>query len=196
MKLAVLFLSVLFIFAFLGCTDSNISNPKSLKKSYSLLKLPGRAANLSIENAITVSQDIDGSTGGTLSLADSYQGMNGEVFFDMELVIPPGLFSGVQTVTVTLDGEYATFKFAPDLTEQQVTPILFSCAFSGLNLSRGETYDFIYLDVNNNMQPCNYHSINVDVEAGTASVVDAQIINYEPDSRYGWATITEPDPDE
>lgn len=196
MKLSVLFLSVLLTFLYLGCTDSNINNPSSTQERFSPLVLPARTASLSVEDDITASQEINGSTGGALLSAESYQGVSGEVNMDMKLVIPPGTFPETQTVSVSLDGLYAIFKFSPEVDYQATgDPILFSCTFSGMDLSSELIYDFVYIDAEGNIQSCLYSSIIVDVANGTLTVVDAQITNYDPDSRYGWATRTPPPPE-
>ena len=179
-------LSILSILLFFGCNqDSEILTPieETSNKEYTLISLPTPTGGLSIETLHTVYKDIDGAVGGWFGAQHSYQSGSGMVYMSSALNFPENSFYGIKTISQTFNTEQAAITFGPSM--QFNVPVYYSLKIYGVDLTgvNPETLDFVYIDANGNMYPCEYASIAIDVANGILAVYSAELNHF---SRYGF----------
>ncbi len=177
-----LLIPILFLF---GCEQGiDISNPPpETGHQYKLIKLP-RPKNLSVEDLHTESKDINGDYGGWFSEGFSYYGgPSGTVSFLSTLHFYAGSFSGTETITQTFNTETAAITFGPSM--QFNVPVYYTLTITGLDLTGVDptTLDFVFIDANGNMYPCEKESVTMDASTGMLKVKNAHLNHF---SRYGF----------
>ena len=180
-------LSLFSFLLFFGCNQEseitssvNNSNNQQLK----LISLPQSSSGLSVETLYTESMVINGRYGAEFTAYFSYQGGPfGQVTVESELEFDSYSFQGTVEITQTLDSEFTALKFGPSM--QFNKPVKLTFKFVGLDLSNvnPKTLDFVYIDANGNMFPCDYDYIQMDASNGYIIVGNAQLNHF---SRYGF----------
>jgi hypothetical protein len=174
---------------FAGCSDvklNNVTQPE--KASYKLVQIPGRTG-LSSETAYTTTSIVDGSVGDTMTMNASYMGDNGQlVSLNMTMTIPAGAFTGVRTITLTADDQYAALSCSPSMVFDKSLNLDFS--YTGLtlnntNLPNGK-HGFNYISDSGNLETVVSNGVLINRNLGRVVVTGAQINHF---SRYGWTTI-------
>ena len=172
-----------------GCTDVKLNNVNQPEKgAYKLVPIPGRT-ELSSEAVYTTTSSIDGSVGGTMTINASYMGDNGlPVTLNVLMTIPAGAFSGVRTITLTADDQYAALACSPSMVFDK--NLLLDFSYTGLNL---KTVDlpkakngFYFISDSGILESIPSSGFLIDKKSGSLSVTGAQIPHF---SRFGWATI-------
>ena len=188
MKKILLFLALAGI-VLTGCSDVKLNNANQPEKAtYKLVQIPGKTG-LSNETVYTTTCIIDGSIGGTMTINASYMGNNGQsVSLNVSMTIPAGAFSGVRTITLTADDQYALLVCSPSMTFDK--NILLDFSYTGLDI---KTVDlpkykngFYFISDSGNLEAIASNGFLIDKKSGSLSVTGAQIPHF---SRFGWATI-------
>ena len=131
----------------IGCSnDNSVSTPIEPANSGSpnWITMPS-GVEMSVEAEFDVSQNIDGSQGGTLSLNSSYSGgVHGTVTVNAELVFSPGAFTGDKLITLHVNDEYCESTFGPSSVFD--IPAVYNITYTGLNLEGvdASSVQFIY----------------------------------------------------
>jgi len=178
----------------LGCEDtSNIIDPIGTSVSpnynnittcdYQLIPLPPKSP-LWRDSNFTISQMIDGDIGGRIILEKYYIADSGDsinIFADLR--IPAGAFSGIETISIKVDNEFATIHFFPAMVFADTLKLFQS--FKGLDLDSytNATLDFIFIDDDGNIELLKKNGVQVNVPQGFIRVQNAKILHF---SRYGW----------
>ncbi len=181
-----LLFSVLFAGLLLGgCSDINnstASGPDS--NSAKMFKMP-QTIDMAAEASFTASQNISGSTGGTISLSGSYLAASGTVTVQANLNVPSSAYPGEKVLYVANSSAFAEIDFNPTLTFS--APVLLNATVSGLDLSGVNPADvyFAYIsDDGSYIERIDCDQIGVDVVHGTLSVTNAHLSHF---SRYIWS---------
>jgi len=198
MKTSVWGLLLLSVFL-IGCEDtSNIIDPigtslspqfeKITNFDYELIPLPPRSPLWS-DSIFTISKVIDGDIGGRLIMEKYYIAANGDsISIFADLIIPEGTFQGTETISMTVDNEFAAIHFLPSMVFEDTLKLFQS--FKGLDLSNysNATLDFVFIDDEGNIELIKKNGIQVNVPQGFVRVQNAKILHF---SRYGWVRKTE-----
>jgi len=180
-------LSLFSFLLFFGCNqESEITSPvnNSPNPQLKLISLPTPSGGLNIETDYTVYKQINGGAGGSFWASYRYKGgPNGTVYMNSGLNFPANSFSGVKYISQTFSSTGAAMVFGPPMTFN--VPVYYSLKIGGLDLTgvNPETLDFVYIDANGNMYPCEYSAIAIDVASGTLAVYNAKLNHF---SRYGF----------
>ena len=184
MKITLTILLLLAIFL-LGCADAPISPVKNENHSYQMIKLPTKS-DLAVENSFSITETINGETGGIIRLDKSYIAADGHtVNIDVMLKIKPQSFPGIVDITLTADDEFAAVFFSPKMVFTK--PLELNLMFEGLdltslNLTTGD-YDFVFIDEYGNVEIIGYNAIHVNETMGKLWVTKADLPHF---SRYGF----------
>jgi hypothetical protein len=149
------------------------------------------SSSLSTENTYTASKSIDGSKGGSISLAQSFNNNGSWALVTATLRIPKGAFSGTKVISYTVNTDCAGITFYPSPATFNKTLSL-DLIFTDVDISG---YDpahlgFAYLD-GSQIIPAQFVYTNANIANGLLVVLGAQITHF---SRYGWGTIDGPLP--
>ena len=196
--LTVLMVAIVFLF---GCDTSNYLtvNPAednsytqaSDFKDYELIVLPKKSA-LWVDSVFTISQVIDGSVGGRITMANYYiSEMGDSVEFEVDLRIPSGAFQGSETITITVDSDSAAVHFYPEMVFAKELRLFQS--FEGLNLENMQTgtIDFVFIRDDGSIELIKKNGTQIVVPQGIVRVQNANLLHF---SRYGWIRKSEKDP--
>lgn len=168
-----------------GCLpDSSITGPEETQKQLTWVETQVMSS-LSVERSFFAFKVINGADGGEITLDENYNSPQGTVSVDAKLTIPENSFSGVKIVRYLLNDKSASVTFGPHMAFSQ--DLTFDMRIEGIDLSQindPSEIVFAYLDGGNNIVPCQYESITVDVVSGVVEVNDAKIDHF---SRYGFA---------
>ena len=179
--------SLLSFLLFFGCNqESEITSPvdNSPNSQLKLISLPTPSGGLNIENDYTAYKSIDGSVGGSFWASYSYKGgPNNMVYMTSGLNFPANSFTGTKNISQTFSSTGASMVFGPPM--QFNTTVYYSLKIGGLDLTgvNPETLDFVYIDANGNMHPCEYDYVMMDENSGTLMVRKAKLNHF---SRYGF----------
>jgi len=196
------FLSALFtILMMIGCQDtSNITDPidnpysdglnkKPSHEEYELISLPTKAAEWQ-GATFSVSKQINGNTGGQVQMFDYYVTSSGLPFYIfISLNIPKNAFTGTQTITMTLDDEYAYIHFYPEMDFNK--DLILNQYFQGIDLIQfGGNYlqemDFVYIDDDGKLEVIEKNSVTLNNIIGLVKIEGARIPHF---SRFGWIRL-------
>ena len=102
---------------------------------------------------------------------------------EADLRIPPGAFKGTETITMTVDDEFAAFHFYPAMTFMDT--LHFFQKFEGLHLENFSTgtIDFVFISDDGQIELIKENGIQVIVPQGIVRVQNALLRHF---SRYGW----------
>ena len=165
-----------------GCSDqSYLTGPSQQdpQSSSTLIKLGTK----SLQKAISISKTINGNTGGSIAIVGSFD--DGQIQVNGTLTVPAGAYTGDQTITVLMEGQYAVLDFGPSpFTFDK--PLLFTMEISGVDLKGINPHDivFVYIADDGSVTPIALGTTASNKNKGILSVYDAQIPHF---SRYGWA---------
>ncbi|HED36738.1 MAG TPA: hypothetical protein ENI76_00595 [Ignavibacteria bacterium] len=174
------FLAVGLFFA--GCSDQSSIVGPSQNTSQQLNKTPIELNLKTLNKKITATKNIDGSVGGTIEIKGLLDG--GDITLNGKLNIPAGAFEGTLEISATLDDHTASFDFGPSPTSFNKA-LSFTMTISGLDLTAINPNDVVfgYTAPNGTFSLISYDNVNVDVNSGTLSVTNAQLLHF---SRYNW----------
>lgn len=184
MKKYLMILSLLG-FYFAGCSEETLvsSEPTVNQNNYKLIELPA-AKGLKTNTVYTVSKEISGYNGGSLSIGDSYVGGSyGKVTKNITLTFPAGAYSGTKNITMTVDDYYCTADFSPSMSFLKSATV--NATYTGIDLTgiNVSTIKFVYLRDDGAYENLAYDGITVDYATGTISVKNVKINHF---SRYGF----------
>jgi hypothetical protein len=188
MKTLVWGLLLLSVFL-IGCEDtSNIIDPigtslspqynKITNFDYELIPLPPKSPLWS-DSIFTISKMIDGAVGGSIIMEKYYIADNGDsisIFADLR--IPAGAFPGTETISMTVDDEFAAIHFLPSMVFEDTLHLFQS--FKGLDLinySSG-TLDFVFIDDEGNIELIKKNGVQVNMPQGFVRVQNALILHF------------------
>ncbi|MGB5531393.1 MAG: hypothetical protein WBQ32_15600 [Ignavibacteriaceae bacterium] len=187
---AILMVTLLFL---LGCdtsgdlsvnnSESNLRTSFSKITEYELIPLPNRSP-LWMDSVFTMSKVIDGSTGGRMIMDKYYISEEGDsVKIQADLRIPEGAFQGTETITMTVDDEYAAVHFYPEMVFDDTLKLFQS--FEGLHLENYPTgtIDFVFIRDDGSLELIKKNGVQVVVPQGIVRVQNAKLLHF---SRYGW----------
>jgi len=168
-----------------GCLpDSSITGPEDTQKQLSWVETQ-QISSLSVEQNFFAFNIINGANGGEVLMNENYSSPQGSVSIYAKLTIPENSFFGVKFIRYVLNDRSASVTFGPHMTFLQ--DLRFDMRIEGLDLSQINDHSaitFAYLDGGNNIVPCEYESITVDVVNGAIEVIGAKVDHF---SRYGFA---------
>ena len=198
------FLSALFIILMMiGCQDtSNIIDPidnpysdrlnkKPTHEEYELIPLPTKAPEWQ-GVTLSVSKEINGSTGGQVQMFNYYITASGLPFFiSIRLDIPKNAFTGTQTITMILDDEYAYIHFYPEMEFNK--DLILNQYFQGIDLIQftgnyQQDMDFVYIDDDGELELIEKNSVTLNNIVGLVKIQGARIPHF---SRFGWIRMQE-----
>jgi len=174
------FLAFLAALLIVSCTDTPIDPVKSDSRSVQLIKLPPKAGLSVEEDGFTVTKTINGEEGGTLKIKESYVALDGHtVKIDAKLKIKKNSFLGEETITMTVDDNYAAVWFTPHMIFDKPTEL--NVKFEGIDLKELElvsgSYDFIYIN-GQYVEDVEYNQLQVQESEGKISVKKAKLNNH------------------
>jgi hypothetical protein len=150
---------------------------------YELIPLPAKSP-LWMDSVFTMSKVIDGAVGGRMILEKYYISEDGDsIITKADLRIPEGAFQGTETITMTVDDEYAAVHFYPSMVFDDTLRLFQS--FEGLNLEEYPTgtIDFVYLADDGSVELVKKNGLQVVKPQGIVRVQNAKLLHF---SRYGW----------
>ena len=167
-----------------GCSDqSSLTGPSQQDpQSSSDLTLISLGTN-GLSKSFTVSKTINGNNGGQIDIVGSFD--DGQIQVNGTLTVPAGAYSGNQTITVRMDGQYAVLDFGPSPFTFDI-PLNFTMEITGLKIT-GNTKNirFVYIADDGSVTPVEMQGTTVVAANGKSlSVYNAQLPHF---SRYGWA---------
>ena len=180
---------ILIGFILAGCKDVKMNNIiQPMARTYKLVQIPGKAG-LSAETAFTTSGIVDGSVGDTLTMNQSYLGDNGKmVTLNLSMIIPAGAFSGVRTITLTADDQFAALQCSPSMVFDK--SLILDYSYTGLNLKSlnlpKNSNGFYFIPESGNLENVESYGYLIDKKSGSLMVTGAQINHF---SRFGWTTL-------
>lgn len=167
-------ISIILILFNVGCNEqTNITSPY---KSTSI------SENVSLLKPVTVSKEINGDTGGFITLGDLEQAQNGRCVYSA-VYFPAGSFSGTKTITISLDPKKLTGTFGPGMVFNR--PVRFSALFTGLKLNdvNVSNFEFVYVAPNGQQTTISSSFLYFDKDRGVLGILGAQIPHF---SRYAF----------
>ncbi|MHA2101285.1 MAG: hypothetical protein ACW99A_21700 [Candidatus Kariarchaeaceae archaeon] len=178
---------ILGFFFFFGCDQvSDVTSPTSdsPNQEQKLISLPTPSGGITVETIMTRTKAINGDDGGTFYAAFNFRGGPfGRVRCSSQLLFLPGAFSGVKYIKKTFNSKSTVMTLGPSL--QFNVPVKYTLRYLGVDLSNvnPETLDFVYIAPDGTYHPCEYESIDIDVERGLLIVRYAELNHF---SRYGF----------
>ncbi|MGA8263794.1 MAG: hypothetical protein WB779_05090 [Ignavibacteriaceae bacterium] len=192
MKKLLIILSVFTVF-FVGCQnadDSNITGPVTGDGGIDI-------SSTNETPAPSVADTIDGSQGGTITLACDTT-INGKVrTVHVNLHIQKGAFDGVKVITVIASFDSISLSFFPHMIFNDSDLVRLNAHFTGINLNSlavihghdqdttSSKYSFCYFGNDNSYEIIKEDSISVSNASSQIGVKNAQLKHF---SRYCWAT--------
>ena len=169
---------------FLGsCSDqSSVTGPSQQdpqsQSTLTLIKLGTK----SLHKPISISQTINGNTGGSIDIVGSFD--DGVIQVNGTLTVPAGAYVGNQTITVYMEGTYAVLDFGPSPFTFDI-PLNFTMEISGVDLHGINPHDIVfgYISDDDSITPISMGTTASNKNNGILSVYDAQLPHF---SRYGW----------
>jgi hypothetical protein len=191
-KKLLIILSVFTVF-FVGCQnadDSNITGPVTGDGGIDI-------SSTNETPAPSVADTIDGSQGGTITLACDTT-INGKVrTVHVNLHIQKGAFDGVKVITVIASFDSISLSFFPHMIFNDSDLVRLNAHFTGINLNSlavihghdqdttSSKYIFCYFGNDNSYEIIKEDSISVSNASSQIGVKNAQLKHF---SRYCWAT--------
>lgn len=181
-----------------GCdtsSDLSVNSENNIQESltkiidYELIPLPNKSP-LWMDSVFTMSKVIDGSVGGRMIMNKYYISDDGDsVLIKADLKIPEGAFQGTETITMTVDDEYAAVHFYPEMIFDDT--LKFFQSFEGLSLENYPTgtIDFVFIGDDGSIEFIKKNGVQVLVPLGIVRVMNAHLLHF---SRYGWIKKSEP----
>jgi len=185
----ILVILVLAGVVFSGCTDVKVNNTSQPEPgTYSLVPIPARAG-LSDEIKYSTTSTINGAAGGKMTLTKTYLGVTGrQVTLNVVMTFPAGAFSGLKTITITADDQYAALTCTPSMVFAKT--VLLDFSYKNLDIKNvylpNNKNGFYYIADSGYLEPIASTSFLIDKNLGNLSVTAAQLKHF---SRFGWTTL-------
>lgn len=108
-------ITAIFLMFFIGCSkDVNINSPIE-SDAAQILNKGGNPSNLPLR-FVSISKEINGATGGMLSINQNALSSEGRVIeVDAQFQLQSGAFVGTQVISMTVDVDSGTVKFSPHM---------------------------------------------------------------------------------
>ena len=154
-----------------------------------LIPLPNKSP-LWIDSVFTMSKVIDGSVGGRIIMEKYYIADNGDsISIEVDLRIPSGAFQGTKTITMTVDNDYATVHFYPEMIFNATLRLCQS--FEGLHLENytNGNIDFVFIRDDGTTEIIKKNGLQVVIPQGIVRIQNAKLVHF---SRYGWIRKNNP----
>ena len=167
----------------INSSEDNFSKSSISLNPYGLIPLPNKSP-LWADSIFTMSQVIDGSVGGRMIMGKYYIAEDGDsLIIKVDLRIPEGAFQGTETITMTVDNEYAAIHFSPKMVFAETLKLFQS--FEGLHLENypAGTLDFVFISDGGSIELIKKNGVQVVVPQGIVRVQNAKLLHF---SRYGW----------
>lgn len=181
----VIFSALIAVLAIAGCSKYDFSVEPQLEGTQkTAIQLPA-AKGLSIETIFSVSAYIDGVTGGSLTLNETYTTLNNQtVTISGTLNVPDGAYTGSRNISMTFNDLYAAGQFGP--SGEFDIPLLLTLQFEGVDLSDITTddVDFYYVSDANEYTLIEHDGVITDKVNGKLTVINAKLNHF---SRYIFA---------
>ena len=155
--------------------------------TYKLMPLPPKSP-LWQDSVLTMSQIINGEIGGQMIMEKYYISLDGDsIHIWADLSIPAGAFQGTETITMTVDDEFAAMRFYPNMVFQDTLKL--SQGFEGLDLTNCNhgTVDFVFIDDDGTIEIIKKNGLQIIIPQGIVRVNNAKLFHF---SRYGWVRKT------
>lgn len=170
------------VLALAGCSKYDLGvDPQIEVSKKEVIQLP-KAKGLSVETIFTVTAEIDGAVGGTISLFETYTTLNNQIVtISGTLFVPEGAYYGSRNITMTFDDLYAAGTFGPQGEFDE--PLLLTLYFGGVDLSDADVdgVDFYYVSDDEEYTLINHDGLIVDKNNGILTVINAKLHHF---SRY------------
>ena len=164
-------------------SENNLQASLSKITDYELIPLPNKSL-LWMDSVFTISEVVDGLVGGRMIMEKYYIAEDGDsVLIKADLRIPEGAFQGTETITMTVDDEYAAIHFYPEMAFDET--LNFFQSFEGLHLENYPTgtLDFVFIADDGSVELIKKNGVQVVVPQGIVRVQNAKLLHF---SRYGW----------
>ena len=177
---------LLFALILLGCADTPVSPVKQNDHSYQMINLP-KKSDLSVETLFSVTEEINGETGGIVRLNESYIAEDGHtVYIDVKLNFKHESFDSTVNFTITVDDEFAAVEFSPGMVFNK--PVELDLKFEGLDLDSLDfttgDYNFVFIDDYGDIEIMAYNALHVNESQGKIWVTKADLPHF---SRFAFA---------
>lgn len=178
----ILILLVFSLFVLAGCTnDEMIINAPQDAADQSIAWLTANDNHLKSEFELTISQTINGKTGGKILINEFF----GNISANGSLSIPRGAFQGRENISIT-------FNDASFFQDYRPSPIVFNEAlilnlvYKNVDLTGTDpsSVGFYYLSDTGVFYKAQYDSIIVNPSTSTLGIIGARLPHF---SRWGWA---------
>jgi hypothetical protein len=171
---------------FFGCNqESEITSPEQSVQTQgpNWIALPN-SEGLRVNTIYTATKTINGFTGGTIKINESYMTPDRKrVSISASLKFPKNAFEGTREVTMALDQLYGDSEFSPAGSFN--LPALYNANFMGLDLTgvNPANVEFVYIAENGSVEIAENDGIVVDLVLGKLQVTNAKLPHF---SRYGF----------
>lgn len=158
-----------------------ISNPVSTSKNSSAFQ--GILETVSVYSEL----EIIGAVGGQITILNELMDSTGRIIsVYADLIVPPGAFDGIKTISMKVDLKSASIDFNPSM--HFTSNLNFNCWLSNLplaelGLQKSDTVLFAYIDSLGNKSPILSKNISMNWNKGRLHVNGAKIEHF---SRYGF----------
>jgi hypothetical protein len=167
--------------------DNNPQATLSKTIDYDIIPLPPKSP-LWIDSILTMSQIVNGDVGDRMIMEKYYIAVNGDsIGIKADLRIPAGAFTGKETITITVDNEYAIIHFSPSMVFQDTLRLFQSFIGLDLNNFNTGTIDFVFIHDDGNIELIKNNGLQINVPQGIVRVQNAKLLHF---SRYGWIRKT------
>jgi len=136
---------------------------------------------------ITVSESINGATGGWFMIDTTYVNYQGRLLYvHAEITILQNSFQGTTEFTIILHPEEASIKFLPHMIFDREVRV--SVEFMGIDLkelgyNQNGNVDFAFFDDDGSTELIPAQQSHVNMRTETIKVLNAKVQHF---SRYGW----------
>lgn len=167
----------------LNSAEDNFAKSSICLPRYEQIPLPNKSP-LWTDSIFTISQIIDGSVGGRMIMEKYYIAEDGDsVIMKADLRIPAGAFQGTETITMTIDDNYAAVHFYPEMVFADTLRLFQSFEELHLENYNTRTIDFVYIRDNGSIELIKKNGVQIVVPQGIVRVQNAKLLHF---SRYGW----------
>ncbi len=163
--------------------EKTIENSLPNSFEYELILLPEKSVVWE-DSVFSISQVINGSTGGRITMEKYYVSNLGDsIIIEADLRIPPGAFSGTETISMVVDNQYAAIHFYPEMIFEDTLKLIQK--FAGLQLDNYNTgtLDFVFIDDDGTVELIKKNGVQINVSQGSVKVQNAKLTHF---SRFGW----------
>jgi hypothetical protein len=185
-----------------GCQEGEMNNPTapdqpaSVKQNSLINQLSLKQSMFGLQNGldntltnsstVTVSQQINGDTGGLIEINKVILKGLSSTTISASIKFPAGCFSGTKDISATVNIDSSSISFSPSMVFN--IPVNLNLSFVGLNLlnlgfTSGSKVNFVYISNDNKIQLVQNSGILFNLLNGELSVKDAVLNHF---SRYAF----------